>query len=122
LRGISIAALLVTGSLFAGYWYYDRGPMEHRPGPVERPEPNATGPPPSRCGMTLHLAGTVSSRVTPSSYAIIDHIDGDLTHVTNVRTTTTDALPEAGDRIEVWGVVECDGPRDHIVEARRHIK
>jgi hypothetical protein len=120
---MTVCLAFVVGCLFAGYRYYTQ-PSKGMPapGPMDRPTASASSLPYPRCGARFHLTGTVSSRVTPASYAVIDHVDGDLTHVTNVRTTTTDALPQAGDQVEVWGVVECDGPRDHVVEARRQVK
>jgi hypothetical protein len=118
-----VVFLTLAASVITAWWYFAH-PREPKPFRIQLPDriaQPAPDPPPlpnAPCGANVHLAGTVSSRVDPKSYAIVGYRDGDPMQVTNVRTSTA-ALPEAGDRLEIWGVVECEGPRYHIVETRR---
>jgi hypothetical protein len=118
--------VVVLAALCGAGWYAYRGsptrpkpvrihPLEH----VEEENPISSNPSSVLCGKSLHLRGTVSSQVNPESYAVVDHVDGDVTHITNVRKALDTTLPVAGDRVDVWGVVECEGPRYHVNESRR---
>jgi hypothetical protein len=114
--------ILVPALCLAGWYWYESRTAKPNPvhtdalKPVEHDVIDFSS---VRCGKTLHLHGTVSSQVNPESYAIVDHTDGDVTHITNIRKALNTALPVAGDVVDVWGIVECEGPRYHLNEIRR---
>ena len=116
------AIIVVPALCLAGWYWYESRTAKPNPVRTESLKPvdhDVIDFSTILCGQTLHLHGTVSSQVNPESYAIVDHTDGDVTHITNIRKALNTALPAAGDLVDVWGIVECEGPRYHLNEIRR---